>query len=142
MRSFDSYHGAALAAAFLSVLSLPAFADPALPQPVHQGNVTYISGGVGAGEQHALEADAHNYDLAITNANKTGDFTLNTALDIRAKNGRDILQAADTGPLFYAKLPPGNYVIHATNEGQQRTREVKIAPNHTTDVHLVWPQQG
>ena len=113
-----------------------------MPRPVRQGDVTYISGGIGVTEQRALESQARNYDLAITNANNAGDFTVGTALVIQSKNGKDILRVGGTGPLFYAKLPPGEYVIHASNDGQKRMRDVKIASGCTLDVHLIWPQKG
>jgi hypothetical protein len=134
--------GALLAAAVAAAFSTPAFADPTLPQPVHSGDIAYLSGGFGLTERHALEAQAHNYNLEITNANKAGDFTSDTALVIRSKTGHDVLRVRGTGPLFYAKLPAGDYVIHATNDGQNRTRAVRLAAHDTTDVHLIWPQRG
>ena len=133
---------AVLAVAVAAGFAIPAFADLPQPQPKHHGAITYVSGGIGLSEQHALEAEAHRYNLAITNANKAGDFTVDTALVIREKNGHAVLRVADTGPLFYAKLPAGDYVIHAMNDGQKRTQEVKIASNRATDVHLIWSQNG
>jgi hypothetical protein len=142
MQSLRTVQGAVLAAALSAGFAAPTFAGVALPQPVHTRNVTYISGGIGLGEQQALEAQAKNYDLAITNANKAGDFTTGTRLVIAGKKGRDVLRVAGTGPLFYAKLPPGDYTIRAMNDGQYRTRAVKISAGTTTDVHLIWPQMG
>ncbi|MGH6984865.1 MAG: hypothetical protein ACREEI_11630 [Stellaceae bacterium] len=140
MLSPRSLQGTVLAVALVSGLAFPAIAG-SMPAPIHRGAITYITGGIGLGEQDALETQAHNYNLAITNANKAGDFTNDTALSIRGKNG-DVLYVANTGPLFYAKLPPGNYVIHASNAGQTRTHDVKVAAMGTTDLHLIWPQRG
>lgn len=140
MFSLRNIEGAMLAATLAAGFAAPAFA--AWPMAMHQGDITYVSGGIGMGQQRALEAQARHYNLAITNANRAGDFTTDTALVIRSKTGREILNVADTGPMFYAKLPPGDYVIHATNEGQQRTRDVNIASRGMTDLHLIWPQQG
>ncbi len=140
MLSLRHVQGVTLAATLAAGVAAPALA--ALPMPMHQGGITYISGGIGMGEQRALEAQARRYDLAITNANRAGDFTTDTALVIRSKTGHEVLKVADTGPMFYAKLPPGDYVIQATNAGQERTRDVKIASRRMADVHLIWPQQG
>lgn len=130
-------------AIFGASLALGGAAFAAVPQAMHQGDVTYLTGGIGLNSQRAMEAQAPRYDLAVTNANEQGEFTgQGTALTIQAKNGRDILHVTGIGPLFYAKLPPGNYVIHASNDGQYRTRDVKIIPNQATDVHLIWPQRG
>jgi len=134
---------AALAAVVMAAgFAAPAVAAGTLPRPVHRGDVTYISGGFGQGEQHALEAAAKKYNLEITNADKKGEFTAGANLVIRSKSGRDVLRASNTGPLFYAKLPPGNYTIQATSGGQKRVRHVKIAAKGSTDVHLIWPQLG
>lgn len=141
MASQRNMQGAVLAAIMATALSIPAFADE-MPQPVHQGDVTYLSGGIGSGEQHALEAAARNYNLEITNADRKGEFTAGTNLVIKSRSGHDVLRATDTGPLFYAKLPPGEYTIQATSGDQQRVRHVKIAAKGSTDVHLIWPQVG
>lgn len=139
MRSLQTLQGAAIAALLAAGLAAPA---AAMPQPMHKGDITYISGGIGLGEQHALESQAKHYDLAITNADKAGAFTTGTRLVITAKDGRDVLRVAATGPLFYAKLPPGDYTIRAVNNGQSRKRTVKVASGATTDVHLIWTQMG
>jgi len=141
MVSFRITRNVAVIASMSAALCVPALAEPLL-QPSHQGNVTYISGGVGLDEQNALKADAHEYDLAISNSNRAGQFTTGTALTIDTTGGRSILQVSKTGPLFYAQLPPGNYVIHAMNEGQQRTREVRVGRTASADIHLIWPQNG
>jgi len=142
MPSQQTMQGALLAAIMATALSVPALAGEMMPQRVHQGNVTYISGGIGWGEQHALQAAARNYNLEITNADRNGEFTAGTNLVIKSGSGHDVLHATDTGPLFYAKLPPGEYTIQATSGNQQRVRHVKIAARGSTDVHLIWPQVG
>lgn len=137
-----------LAAATVLAMAGPAFAlstqpqAPLLSRPMHQGAIAYISGGIGRNEQRALEASAKSYNLAITNANRQGDFTADTHLVIERKSGRNILDVKDTGPLFYAKLPSGRYVIHASNAGVNIVRHVRISANHAAEVHLIWPQMG
>ena len=133
---------ALLAAAMAAGIAAPALADTMLLRPVHDGGVTYITGGIGAAERHALDDAARNYNLRISNANRAGDFTTDTDLTIQTKNGHEMLHVAATGPLFYARLPAGDYIIRATNSGQQRVRDVTVASAKSTDLHLIWPQQG
>ena len=142
MLSHQKMPAALLAAIMATALSAPALAGAMMPKPVHQGDATYISGGIGLDEQHALEAAARNYNLEITNADRKGEFTDGINLVIKNKSGHDMLRATDTGPLFYAKLPPGGYTIQATSGDQQRVRHVTIAAKGATDVHLIWPQMG
>lgn len=125
-----------------AMVAAPTFAASILPRPEHQGTVTYISGGIGMSGQRAMEATAREYNLRISNANKAGDFTAGTNVVIHRSSGRAVLNVADTGPLLYAKLPPGDYVIRAVNEGIERQRDVRISTNRSTVVHLIWPQKG
>jgi hypothetical protein len=131
---------ALLASAVALGFSAPAFAAITPPQPVHQGDVTYITGGIGQGETEAIKASARNYDLQISNAEKDGAYTAGTDLVIQARDGRNVLQARNTGPLVYAQLPPGDYVIHATFNGVQRVADAKVPAKGATGVHLIWPQ--
>ncbi len=130
---------ALLAAAVTVGCSAPAFAAGS-PQPVHQGKVTYITGGIGQAETQAIKASARNYDLQISNAEKDGAYMAGADLVIRAKDGQEMLRAQNTGPLVYAQLPPGDYVIQATYDGVQRVADAKVADKGATGVHLIWPQ--
>lgn len=133
---------AALLVLTVAALAAPAFAAPPLPQPMHQDGVTYISGGIGQSEQRALEAGAKNYNLAITNADKEGAFIDGTKLAVKAKSGKDVLDVAAAGPLFYAKLPPGDYTIDASSGGQTHRRHVSVPAKGAADLHLIWSQQS
>jgi hypothetical protein len=110
--------------------------------PVQEGNMTYITGGVGDEERNALEAQAQYYNLKITNADKTGHYAADTNVTIQSKNGREMLSANDTGPLLYAKLPPGEYTITATNGDQRRVEKINVSATKSKDVELVWHDQG
>jgi len=141
MRSRQTLHSL-LIAALAAGLAIPAFADDAGLQPVHSGNITYVTGGFGQSEQHALKAAAKDYNLEITNAIKSGAFTSGTNLLIQSAKGDKVLSVSDTGPLFYAKLPPGRYTIHAINGDETRVRDVTIGERKSADLHLIWHQVG
>jgi hypothetical protein len=129
-------------ALLVAVLAASAFGTAladAPPQPVRQGDVTYVSGGIGWDEQEALKATAKDYNLIISNADKAGEYTSNVDLRISGKGGQDVLHVAGTGPLFYAKLPPGTYRIAATLQGAERVRDVTVGADRATDIHFIWP---
>jgi hypothetical protein len=86
-----------LAGAVTAAFCMPAVADLPVPRPVHEGDVTYLTAGIGLGERHALEAQAHNYNFEITNANKAGDSTSGTAFVIETNKGRDVLSVTGSG---------------------------------------------
>ena len=112
----------------------------AQPMPVHEGPITYITGGIGADEEDAMKAAAPGYNLLISNAEKDGEFTAGTNLVIRNDRGEEVLQARNTGPLFYAQLPAGNYVVDAIYNGIERVRNVTVGVRNPADIHLIWPE--
>jgi hypothetical protein len=141
MRSHQNVR-AVLLAAFAAGAASPALAAVGPLPSTHNGNVAYVTGGFGSNERHALEKTAKDYNLEITNAIKDGEMTAGTDLAIQSAKGRSVLRVADTGPLFYAKLPPGRYTIHATNGKENRVRDVSISAKRPADIHLIWHQMG
>jgi hypothetical protein len=111
----------------------------ALPQPVVQGDVTYITGGVGDDERAALEGAKQDYNLQVTNADVKGHFTADITITVRGsgKNGA-MINTVSAGPLFYAKLPAGHYTIEATNGAEHLVRKVNIDNSKAADVRLIW----
>jgi hypothetical protein len=133
------FRSSALITAILLAGLVSARAQSALPEPVQQGAVTYISGGVGLDEQQAMKAAAKDYALTITYADKAGSYVTGVSVVITARDGRNVLHAEDTGPLFFAKLPAGAYRVEATHDGERRVRDVTVAERGAVDLHLVWP---
>lgn len=117
--------------------ALPAMADN-LPQPVQQGKITYVTGGVGQDERQALEKTAKNYNLRITNADKKGKLTTQDHLVIRSSDGKTEITMSGTDPLFYAALPAGSYKIDATNGSQEQQRHIKIEHGKPVMIHFIW----
>jgi len=127
---------AALALALAVCLAPSAQAAPG--QPKEQNGVSYISGGVGMDEQNAMRALRADYNLQLTFATKqTGAYRSDVQLDIADAKGGNVLSVANTGPLFYAKLPPGTYKISAAAEGKTFKRTVKLG-NAPREMVLHW----
>ena len=110
-----------------------------LPQVMHQDGIVYTSGGYGLDERSALEATAKRYDLIISNADKKGEFTADTKIVITNKGNHQMLTVKDTGPLFYANLPTGTYVIKATNGDKKVERTISVMSKKQDRIHLIWP---
>ncbi len=130
-----------LAAGILTAcVALSVFAAPQAPQPVTEGDVTYLSGGVSVDERQDMEAQAKNYNLLITNANPIGQLSVDADIVVKGKDGREVITVDNAGPLFYAKLPPGDYTITAMNGDQQQRRIIKIPAKGTKRVYFTWQQ--
>jgi hypothetical protein len=107
-------------------------------QPKEQNGVTYINGGVGTDEQNAMRALRADYNLRLTFATKqTGAYRSDVQLDIADAKGASVLSVANTGPMFFAKLPPGTYRISASAEGKTFKRSVKLGTG-TKEMTLHW----
>ena len=128
----------AAAALLLAVSQTPAFAAAAQPQQKQQNGVSYISGGVGLDEQNAMNALRADYNLRLTFATRqTGAYRSDVQLDIADAKGNSVLSAASTGPMVFAKLPPGVYRISASAEGKTFKRSVRIG-NAPREMILHW----
>ena len=116
-----------LAAVVLAVCLSPAAVLAATLTPQQQNGITYINGGVGEEEQGAMKAQRADYNLLLTFASKqSGAYRSDVQLDIADAKGNSLVSAANTGPMFYAKLPPGTYHISAAAEGKTFKRTVKV----------------
>jgi hypothetical protein len=132
------FANAALPLALALAICLAPAAQAAQGQPKEQNGVSYISGGVGMDEQNAMRALRADYNLQLTFATKqTGAYRSDVQLDIADTKGNSVLSVANTGPMFYAKLPPGTYRISAAAEGKTFKRTVKLG-NAPREMILHW----
>lgn len=114
-----------------------AFAE--MPEAHQQGDITYISGGIGSDETDAIEAVKESYNLRVTSADKTGHFRGDTEVVIRDMKQNVLLDVMTQGPLFYALLPNGRYIVEGISEDQSRKQTIRIASGKATRVHFSWP---
>ena len=126
------------AAAVLLAACLTSTVTLAAPTPKQQNGITYINGGVGQEEQTAMQALRADYNLQLTFATKqSGAYRSDVQLDIMDTKGNTLVSAANTGPMFFAKLPPGTYRVSAAAEGKTFKRTVKIG-NAPKEMVLHW----
>ena len=118
--------------------SIPGTPAPGALAPHQQNGITYVNGGVGQEEQSAMRAQRSDYNLQLTFATRqTGAYRSDVQLDIADARGGSVLSVANTGPMFFAKLPPGVYRISASAEGKTFRRSVRIG-NAPKEIVLHW----
>lgn len=128
---------AAVVTTFLAACLTPA-AVLAAQTPQQQNGITYINGGVGAEEQNAMKSQRADYNLLLTFATKqSGAYRSDVQLDIMDAKGTNLVSAANTGPMFFARLPPGTYRISAAAEGKTFKRTVKVG-SAPKEIVLHW----
>jgi hypothetical protein len=110
-----------------------------MPQMRQQNGISYISGGAGSDEADALNAMSDQFNLKITMAVPSGQFTSPAALVIEDAAGKTVLNVDAAGPILLAKMPSGQYVINATAEGRKQTRKVNVPASGLEAVAMTWP---
>ncbi|MGE3622832.1 MAG: hypothetical protein AB7H77_03010 [Bdellovibrionales bacterium] len=108
------------------------------PRIEGQNGISYVSGGIGEQETDALESQASNYNLRLISSDKDGAYVPDTDLVIKSREGGELISVKDAGPLFYAKLPPGQYVVEAAQGSARKERNITIRKNSPATMHLVW----
>lgn len=124
-----------------AIIAIMVYAGPVMAEDEmlsgHNGNTAFITGGIGEEEQIKLEEVRHNYNVRITSSDKTGAYIGDTHITIVDASGQMVIDS-DSGPLFYALVPDGNYTISATMEGKTKKKKIKAAIGRITLVNFVW----
>ena len=103
-----------------------------------QGPVTYVSGGVGTDERHAIDALAARYNLKVTMALRNGDFVSEGKVHVEDAKGQSVLDATADGPIFLARLQPGTYTVTCEMNGKTHKQSAQIAAARQTRLMFQW----
>ncbi|MBM3115506.1 hypothetical protein [Jeongeupia naejangsanensis] len=122
---------------FLAVLLAGSVWAEALPVQT-QGNVSYVSGGVGDEEVAALRAVQGSYNLHLLFVGSNGHYLSGTRVVVKNAKSEAVLDAESTGPYFYAKLPAGRYSVSASNDGQTQTRSLQLGTKGGKQTTFRW----
>lgn len=108
-----------------------------MPQIQHQGDIAYVSGGVGSDESSALKHAEHQWPLAMRFTGPGSDYLSDVHVRIVGPHDAEVLKADSRGPYMLVKLPPGRYTVHAQYKDEDQTRQVNVAskPGARADFH-------
>lgn len=113
-----------------------AFAAPTLQQ---QGNVSFVTGGVGLEEREAILASTPDFNLKVVNAIPGGAYVSDTTVSVVNSAGQEVLRTTLDGPWLLAKLPPGRYTISASDLSRSsQARTVQLSEHGQREVMLRW----
>ncbi|MGO8865083.1 MAG: carboxypeptidase-like regulatory domain-containing protein [Alphaproteobacteria bacterium] len=114
-------------------------ARQALEPPRTQGDVTYLSGGVGSDSVQAMREVERAYNLRLMFAVAgSGEYLANVRVKLVDASGRTVLDVVSDGPYFFAKVPPGRYQVVAETEGGAKTRSVDISTGGAVSQSFYW----
>lgn len=120
----------------LCALSTSALAQD-LSDKVQQGDITYVTGGIGERETDAIRDAKRDYKLRVVNAGPKGAFVGDAQTVIRDHKGNELLNV-NSGPLFYANLPNGKYTMDVTAQGRTQSKSFTVASGKPTNLRFMW----
>ena len=123
-----------------ALASTPAMAVDG-PEVHQQNDISYVSGGIGDEEQARLEAVKKDYNLHVMNADKIGHFTGDIRIVITDLEHNTLVDATG-GPIFYANLPNGRYIVEGFSPKLSKKETITIAAGKPAHVRFLWPQDA
>ncbi len=117
-------------------------AGSTLPPVQTQGQVEFLTGGIGKDESDAIKQVAGSWPLMLELARVAvprAEYISDAKITIRDKAGSTILEMTAEGPYVLVKLPPGNYSLDAVFESKTIHRRLSVGKEGSQKVILLWP---
>ncbi|WP_411726992.1 carboxypeptidase-like regulatory domain-containing protein [Methyloglobulus sp.] len=126
----------------LSILSSFQAVAESMIKPQTQGEVTFVSGGVGSDERDAMQAIRSDYNLSLLfSLQSTGEYLSDVKVSITDSSGNTFLETVSDGPMLFAKLKPGRYNVTVELNGQVAHKKAIIVGNKRTSLSFIWPEE-
>jgi len=109
-----------------------------MPQEQQQGDVTYVSGGVGLDESTALRRAQSQWPLTLRFTGPNAAFVANVQVRIVDAKGATVLDTTSKGPYMLVRLRPGRYTVHASYSGVDRSQAVTVRGNGSARASFAW----
>jgi len=120
----------------------PAFAEQSLIKPQRHGEVSFVCCGVGGHEQNAMQAMRADFNLHLLFSIKgTGEYVSDVTVRIADSSGNALLESVSDGPMLFAKLKPGRYIVTVDRDGQAIRKTVKVGGPQRTSLSFTWPRE-
>ncbi|WP_175911270.1 carboxypeptidase-like regulatory domain-containing protein [Burkholderia sp. BCC1640] len=142
LRNVSRFAAAAALAAGFAVTAPGAYAQSdGLPAASQQGDVSYVSGGIGKDQSTAFEQSEAAWPLALRFTGKGGEFLADVHVRIVDGKGTELLTTDARGPYMLVKLPPGRYTVHASYQGSDESRAVTVGAKGGAKAAFQWSAQ-
>ena len=123
------------------MLSFLVYAQQPSIKPQVQGEVNFVSGGIGGDERDALQLMRANYNLHLLfSIRDTSEYLSDIKVSIADVTGNDLLDTVAEGPMLFARLKPGRYSISADRNGHLINKTVNISDKRGASLSFTWPQ--
>ena len=114
------------------LFSISTFAEQSVLQPQTQGEVTFVSAGVGIEERNELDATRANYNLSLLfSVRGSGEYLSDVKISITDLSGKNFLETVSNGPKLFAKLPTGRYIVNVEQDAKVLHKTVSVGGKQT-----------
>ncbi|HZZ10463.1 MAG TPA: carboxypeptidase regulatory-like domain-containing protein [Paraburkholderia sp.] len=112
-----------------------------LPQIQQQGDVSFVSGGVGLDESKALQHAQSQWPLSLRFTGPGSDFLADVHVRVVDAHNGEVLSTSSRGPYMLVKLRPGRYTVHAQYKDRDQSKAVTIPAKGTAKAAFYWNTQ-
>jgi hypothetical protein len=112
-----------------------------LPREMTQGDVTYMSGGIGHNEAAAMRKEEKQFPLSlefVKRAKPSDEYLADVNVTIKDRDGKTALRTVANGPYLLARLPDGKYSVSVEARGMTKTRDIVVAQGKPEHVIFEW----
>ncbi|MBN3791205.1 carboxypeptidase regulatory-like domain-containing protein [Burkholderia sp. Bp8963] len=109
-----------------------------LPAAHQQGDVSFVSGGIGQDESTAFQRNEAAWPLALRFTGAGGEFLADVHVRITDAKGAEVLKTDAHGPYMLVKLPPGRYTVTASYQGKDEAHDVTVGAKGGAKQAFTW----
>ncbi|MCP3724809.1 carboxypeptidase-like regulatory domain-containing protein [Paraburkholderia sp. CNPSo 3272] len=109
-----------------------------MPQVQQQGDVSFVSGGVGLDESKALLGAEREWPLALRFTQRSGEYVADVHVQITDSHGASVLDTTSRGPYMLVRVRPGRYSVHVRHAGVDKTSAVTVGSNGSARAAFIW----
>jgi len=107
-------------------------------QPLQEGDVHYMSGGVGQDEIQAMRNAAKPYNLKMEFNAANGEYMAVVKVILRDGKGNIVLKTASDGPCLFVAVPSGMYKVDAEALDKTVIKSATITDKHGANLQFFW----
>lgn len=100
--------------------------------------VRYLTGGVGITEADKLRAVRDEFSLQLTFTGSGGKFLAGVETRLLGTDGKAVFSTVSDGPFLFVHMPPGQYRVVASYQGQTREDNVTVPAQGGVARTLTW----
>jgi hypothetical protein len=105
-----------------------------------ENGVAFVSGGFGLEERAALRTMGEKDNLELSFALQNKEYLGGAKILIKDETGNQVLETVSDGPLFYAKLRKGKYIVMATAQGKTLTQTAEVPDKGQARLYFAWKE--